>query len=89
MPLLIDGLRMPSLKVAFNSTNPISLKLYVDGRLLIRGGDGRQRMLRVEQWPILRGANAHPLQLTEITEEHGSFSPLVEHSRSWRIADDR
>lgn len=42
----------------------VFFKLYVDGRVVIRGKD--ELWFRVERWPVLRGPNYSPVQLTQL-----------------------
>ena len=47
----------------------LMLKLYCDGRILIREGDGRTFLLRVDRWPVIRGRDYAQLVLKSVEDE--------------------
>ncbi|MFD6731081.1 Hsp70 family protein [Micromonospora aurantiaca] len=47
----------------------LMLKLYCDGRILIREGDGRTFLLRVDRWPVIRGRDYAQLVLKSAEDE--------------------
>jgi molecular chaperone DnaK (HSP70) len=84
MPLLIDTKRADDIPVTFSDRVPLVVKLYVDGRLLIREGNGNERMLRVEQWPILQSGTAKPLVLSHVRDTSHPDDPIAVHAADWR-----
>lgn len=84
MPLRIDQRRVDDIPVSFSDRTPLVVKLYVDGRLLIREGNGRERVLRVEQWPVLHSGSAQPLVLSSVPDDDRPTDPMAVNAASWR-----
>ena len=89
MPLRIDGRIVPDFDVSFDRRQPLIMKLYVDGRLLIRSGDQREWQMRVEQWPVLRGAGSRELVLRDVRTEAISTDPMAYNASNWRHPNNK
>ena len=89
MPLLIDKERFDDIPVTFSEREPLVLKLYVDGRFLIREGNGNERVLRVEQWPILHSGTVQPLVLSHVRDTDRAESPVAVSASTWRDPENK
>jgi molecular chaperone DnaK (HSP70) len=89
MPLRIDGRVLQDFDVSFDKHQPLMMKLYVDGRLLISSGDRREWQLRVEQWPVLRGAGTRELILRNTLTPRQPIDPMVQNAGNWRLAGSK
>lgn len=67
LDLHLNGVPVPGIDMSIDENSGGLFKLYVDGRVLLRGRE--QRTLRVERWPVLHG-NTAPIS-------------FVEDARSW------
>jgi molecular chaperone DnaK (HSP70) len=79
--LRIDGKDHVGLPVQFGRAG-VALRMYPNGRVLITDGLGRQQVLRINKWPVLRGVDHAVLEaerisklppdLPELSYPHGS-----------------
>ncbi|MEV7226954.1 Hsp70 family protein [Polymorphospora sp. NPDC051019] len=69
--LTFDGQAMDGFRVRLG--RHLMVKLYCDGRILIRDGTGRAFDMRVDRWPVLRGRGAARLKLRSVAA--GSPTP--------------
>jgi molecular chaperone DnaK (HSP70) len=83
IPLRIGTNVVPHFDVGFVDGRPMTVKLYVDGRLFIRDGKNREWDLRVDPWPVLRGPGSEPLQLTDRRDPGTPDGPMAEYAGTW------
>lgn len=63
VPLEMGEHRLANLPVTIGAYQPVELDVFVDGRLRIREGDGREQVLRAASWPILHTAGGRALEV--------------------------
>ncbi len=66
LDLSYDGRTMDGVQLKFGSK--IGFKLYCDGRILVRQGDGESLYMRVDRWPVVRGRNHAQLVLRSVEQ---------------------
>ena len=72
----VDNKRAKGLHVDFGHRE-VTLTLSTNGRISIFDGQGRQQVIRVEKWPVLRGRD-HAVLVAKNLQEHAQARPVPE-----------
>ena len=71
----LDGVRSTSIVLSAGRNSKVKIKLYMDGKLYIRDDLGRDRKMRIREWPVLRwGSTGRKMQPLRMETESIDFS---------------
>ncbi|MEQ4303899.1 Hsp70 family protein [Plantactinospora sp. B6F1] len=81
LTLDFDGKRMDGFQLRLGRN--MMVKLYCDGRILIRDGAGQAFHLRVYRWPVMRGRDHARLMLRSEEERPATAPTPWYHEKEW------